>query len=142
MDGYRAPHWKQIRPFVIGLCNPIRTLLHRQVFSMELDSDFIKERQRVYDISQLRITLERDTSEEIAMQKILGMQSYVSVTRGHFNVCYKKNYTGRHHWMDTKIALWKKRIPILIKTVILPIPRLQWPIADALLRCWDEKIPV
>ncbi len=129
------PHWSKIRPFIIDSSNQFKPI-PPPPFSMEKGSDFYKELQEVYNISN-EITSKGDTSEEVAIAQFWDCNPYVSVTRGHLMFATKKITPGAHWIGIVKIASTKtnanfaKTIYAYTKTSIA--------IADAFISCWDEK---
>ena len=134
LDGIE-PHWNKIRPFVLDSAAQFKPT-PPPPFSMEKDSDFYKELEEVYTISE-RITEEGDTAEEIQIAQFWDCNPYVSVTRGHLMFATKKITPGAH-WMGiTKIAA-KKDQANFNKTVYA-YTKTSMGIFDAFISCWDEK---
>lgn len=134
MDGIE-PHWSKIRPFVIDSSGQFKPT-PPPPFSMEKDSDFYKEVQEVYDISN-EITAKGDESEEVEIAKFWDCNPYVSVTRGHLMFATKKITPGAHWIGIAKIAA-KKTNSDFGKTVYA-YTKTSIAIADAFISCWDEK---
>ena len=134
MDGIE-PHWSKIRPFAIDSSAQFKPLPPPS-FSTDPNSDFFKEVQEVYTISQ-EITKKGDESEEVAIAQFWDCNPYVSVTRGHLMFATKKITPGAHWIGIAKIAARKsdadvaKTIYTYTKTAIA--------IADGFISCWDEK---
>lgn len=129
------PHWNKIRPFVLDSSSQFKPV-PPPPFSMEKDSDFYKELEEVYKISN-EITAKGDTSEEVAIAQFWDCNPYVSVTRGHLMFATKKITPGAHWIGITKIAA-KKTNSDLSKTVYA-YTKTSIAIADAFISCWDEK---
>ncbi|WP_297762010.1 vanadium-dependent haloperoxidase [uncultured Muriicola sp.] len=129
------PHWSKIRPFVIKTADQFKPV-PPPPFSMEEGTDFYKEVQEVYDISQ-KMTAEGDTSEEVIIAKFWDCNPYVSVTRGHLMFATKKITPGAHWIGITKIAC-KQSDSDFDKTVYA-YTKTSMAIADAFISCWDEK---
>jgi hypothetical protein len=129
------PHWSKIRPFVIETADQFKPV-PPPAFSMEKGTDFYKEVQEVYDISQ-KMTAEGDSSEEVQIAKFWDCNPYVSVTRGHLMFATKKITPGAHWIGITKIAC-KQSNSDFDKTVYA-YTKTSMAIADAFISCWDEK---
>jgi len=129
------PHWSKIRPFVIESADQFKPV-PPPPFSMEEGSDFYKEVQEVYDISQ-KMTAEGDTSEEVIIAKFWDCNPYVSVTRGHLMFATKKITPGAHWIGITKIAC--KQSDSDFNKTVYAYTKTSMAIADAFISCWDEK---
>ncbi len=129
------PHWSKIRPFVIETADQFKPV-PPPPFSMEEGSDFYKEVQEVYDISQ-RMTEEGDDSEEVEIAKFWDCNPYVSVTRGHLMFATKKITPGAHWIGITKIAC--KQTDSDFDKTVYAYTKTSMAIADAFISCWDEK---
>ena len=129
------PHWSKIRPFVIETADQFKPV-PPPPFSMEEGTDFYKEVQEVYDISQKMIE-DGDSSEEVQIAKFWDCNPYVSVTRGHLMFATKKITPGAHWIGITKIAC-KQSDSDFDKTVYA-YTKTSMAIADAFISCWDEK---
>ncbi|WP_435623630.1 vanadium-dependent haloperoxidase [Flagellimonas sp.] len=129
------PHWSKIRPFVIDSASQFKPT-PPPPFSMEKDSDFYKEVQEVYDISN-DITSKGDSSEEVQIAQFWDCNPYVSVTRGHLMFATKKITPGAHWIGITKIASRKSNADVY-KTVYA-YTKASIAMADAFISCWDEK---
>ena len=103
---------------------------------MEEGSDFYKELQEVYDISN-RITAEGDASEEVQVAQFWDCNPYVSVTRGHLMFATKKITPGAHWIGITKIAC--KKSESNFDDSVFTYAKTSLAIADAFISCWDEK---
>lgn len=134
MDGIE-PHWKKIRPFVLDSAAQFKPV-PPPPFSLEKDSDFYKELEEVYTISE-KITADGDTSEEIAIAQFWDCNPYVSVTRGHLMFATKKITPGAH-WMGIAEIACKKTNADFNKTVFA-YTHTSIGIFDAFISCWDEK---
>jgi len=134
MDGIE-PHWSKIRPFAIDSAAQFKPL-PPPAFSLEKESDFYKELQEVYDISN-RITAEGDSSEEIAIARFWDCNPYVSVVRGHLMLATKKITTGAHWIGITKIAARKTNSDF--NKTVTAYTQTSIAIFDAFISCWDEK---
>ena len=134
MDGIE-PHWSKIRPFVIDSANQFKPA-GPPPFSMDKESDFFKEVQEVYDISN-SITEKGDESEEIAIAKFWDCNPYVSVTRGHLMFATKKITPGAHWIGIAKIAARKSNADVM--QTVHTYTKTSLAIADAFISCWDEK---
>ncbi len=129
------PHWNKIRPFVIDSAAQFKPA-PPPAFSMEKDSDFYKELEEVYNVSQ-EITSKGDDSEEIGIAQFWDCNPYVSVTRGHLMFATKKITPGGH-WMGiTKIAATKANYDF--SNTIYAYAKSSIAMADAFISCWDEK---
>ena len=134
MDGLE-PHWNKIRPFVIDSAAQFKPT-PPPAFSMEEGSDFYKELQEVYEISN-QITAEGDESEEIEIAQFWDCNPYVSVTRGHLMFATKKITPGAHWIGITKIAC--KKSEYNFDDTVFAYAKTSIAIADAFISCWDEK---
>lgn len=134
MDGIE-PHWNKIRPFFLDSAAQYKPL-PPPPFSMEKDSDFYKELQEVYDISN-EITANGDDSEEVEIAKFWDCNPYVSVTRGHLMFATKKITPGAHWIGITKIASRKTKSDF--DDTLFAYTKTSMAIADAFISCWDEK---
>ena len=134
LDGIE-PHWNKIRPFVLDSAAQFKPA-PPPPFSMEKDSDFYKELEEVYTISE-QITEEGDSSEEIQIAQFWDCNPYVSVTRGHLMFATKKITPGAH-WMGiTKIAAKKSQADF--NKTVYAYTKTSIGIFDAFISCWDEK---
>jgi hypothetical protein len=134
MDGIE-PHWNKIRPFFLDSAAQYKPL-PPPPFSMEKDSDFYKELQEVYDISN-EITANGDDSEEVEIAKFWDCNPYVSVTRGHLMFATKKITPGAHWIGITKIA--SRKTNSNFDDTLFAYTKTSLAIADAFISCWDEK---
>ena len=134
MDGIE-PHWEKIRPLVLDSAAQFKPIRHPD-FSLETDSEFYKELEEVYTISE-EITASGDESEEVQIAQFWDCNPYVSVTRGHLMFATKKITPGAHWIGITKIACkasnadYHKTIYAYTKTSVA--------IFDAFINCWSEK---
>lgn len=134
MDGIE-PHWNKIRTFVIDSAAQFKPL-PPPAFSLEKGSDFYKELEEVYKISN-EITAKGDDSEEIKIAQFWDCNPYVSVTRGHLMFATKKISPGAH-WMGiTKIASRKTNSDFAKS--LYAYTKASIAMADAFISCWDEK---
>jgi len=129
------PHWNKIRPFAIDSAAQFKPI-PPPAFSMEKDSDFYKELEEVYALSN-DITEKGDTAEEIAIAQFWDCNPYVSVTRGHLMFAKKKITPGAHWIGITKIACRKSELNPL--GTMHAYTKTSMAIADAFISCWDEK---
>ena len=129
------PHWSKIRPFVIDSASQFKPT-PPPPFSMEKDSDFYKEVQEVYDISN-DITSKGDSSEEVQIAQFWDCNPYVSVTRGHLMFATKKITPGAHWIGITKIASRKSNADV--NKTVYAYTKASIAMADAFISCWDEK---
>ncbi len=134
MDGLE-PHWNKIRPFVIDSAAQFKPV-PPPPFSMEEDSDFFKELQEVYDMSN-QITEGGDESEEVAIAQFWDCNPYVSVSRGHLMFATKKITPGAHWIGITKIACRQSNYDF--DDTVYAYTKTSVAIADAFISCWDEK---
>lgn len=134
MDGIE-PHWNKIRPFFLDSAAQYKPL-PPPPFSMEKDSDFYKELQEVYDISN-KITANGDDSEEVEIAKFWDCNPYVSVSRGHLMFATKKITPGAHWIGITKIA--SRKTNSNFDDTLFAYTKTSIAIADAFISCWDEK---
>ncbi len=134
MDGIE-PHWNKIRPFFLDSAAQYKPS-PPPPFSMEKDSDFYKELQEVYDISN-EITANGDDSEEVEIAKFWDCNPYVSVTRGHLMFATKKITPGAHWIGITKIA--SRKTNSNFDDTLFAYTKTSMAIADAFISCWDEK---
>lgn len=129
------PHWNKIRPFFIDSAAQFKPV-PPPPFSLEKDSDFYKELEEVYKISN-QITDKGDDSEEIKIAQFWDCNPYVSVTRGHLMFATKKISPGAH-WMGiTKIASRKTKSDF--NQTLYAYTKASIAMADAFISCWDEK---
>jgi len=134
LDGIE-PHWNKIRPFVLDSAAQFKPV-PPPAFSLEKGSDFFKELEEVYNISE-KITKEGDESEEVAIAQFWDCNPYVSVTRGHLMFATKKITPGAH-WMGIVKIACKKDNSDFNKTVYA-YTKTSVGIFDAFISCWDEK---
>lgn len=134
MDGIE-PHWNKIRPFFLDSAAQYKPL-PPPPFSMEKNSDFYKELQEVYDISN-EITANGDDSEEVEIAKFWDCNPYVSVSRGHLMFATKKITPGAHWIGITKIA--SRKTNSNFDDTLFAYTKTSVAIADAFISCWDEK---
>ena len=134
MDGIE-PHWNKIRPFAIDSAAQFKPV-PPPPFSMDKSSNFYKELEEVYTISN-KITKEGDNAEEVEIAQFWDCNPYVSVTRGHLMFATKKITPGAHWIGITKIAS-RKTNSDFDKTVYA-YTKTSMAIADAFISCWDEK---
>ena len=134
MDGIE-PHWNKIRPMVLDSADQFKPAKHPE-FSLEQDTDFYKELQEVYDVSQ-EITGKGDDSEEIEIAQFWDCNPYVSVTRGHLMFATKKITPGAHWIGITKIAC--KEADADFNRTVFAYTKSSIAIFDAFISCWDEK---
>jgi len=134
MDGLE-PHWNKIRPFVIDSAAQFKPV-PPPAFNMKEGSDFYKELQEVYDISN-EITKSGDESEEVAIAQFWDCNPYVSVSRGHLMFATKKITPGAHWIGITKIACKKSNLDF--DDTVYAYAKTSIAIADAFISCWDEK---
>lgn len=134
MDGIE-PHWNKIRPFVLDSAGQFKPTRHPD-FSLEKDSEFYKELQEVYDISN-EITKNGDESEEVAIAQFWDCNPYVSVTRGHLMFATKKITPGAHWIGITKIACNKAQADF--DQTVHAYTKTSIAIFDAFINCWSEK---
>jgi len=134
MDGLE-PHWNKIRPFVIDSAAQFKPV-PPPPFSMEEGSDFFKELQEVYDMSN-QITEGGDESEEVAIAQFWDCNPYVSVSRGHLMFATKKITPGAHWIGITKIACRQSNYDF--DDTVYAYTKTSVAIADAFISCWDEK---
>lgn len=134
MDGLE-PHWNKIRTFVIDSAAQFKPV-PPPPFSMEKDSDFYKELEEVYNISN-EITTKGDESEEVAIAQFWDCNPYVSVTRGHLMFATKKITPGAHWIGITKIACRQSNYDF--DDTVFAYTKTSVAIADAFISCWDEK---
>jgi len=134
MDGIE-PHWNKLRPFVIKTADQFKPQ-PPPAFSMEEGSDFRKELEEVYDISQ-DIAKEGDEGERIAIARFWDCNPYVSVQRGHLMFATKKITPGAHWIGITKIA--SKKTNADFNKTVYAYTKASIAMADAFISCWDEK---
>ena len=134
MDGIE-PHWNKIRPFVIDSAAQFKPE-PPPAFSLEKGSDFFKELEEVYRISN-QITAKGDESEEIKIAQFWDCNPYVSVTRGHLMFATKKISPGAHWIGITKIASRKTNSDF--DKSLYAYTKASIAMADAFISCWDEK---
>jgi hypothetical protein len=134
MDGIE-PHWNKIRPFVLDSASQFKPV-PPPAFSLEKESDFYKELNEVYTISD-EITKEGEDAEGLKIAQFWDCNPYVSVTRGHLMFATKKITPGAH-WMGiaeiackTSEATFDETVYAYTKTSIA--------LFDGFISCWDEK---
>lgn len=134
MDGIE-PHWNKIRPLVLDSAAQFKPA-PPPAFSLEKDSDFYKELEEVYQVSE-NITKNGDASEEIAIAQFWDCNPYVSVTRGHLMFATKKITPGAH-WMGiTEIACKDSNADF--NETVYAYTKSSIAMFDAFISCWDEK---
>ncbi|MBX2827064.1 MAG: vanadium-dependent haloperoxidase [Flavobacteriaceae bacterium] len=134
MDGIE-PHWNKIRPFLLDSASQFKPL-PPPPYSMDKGSDFYKELEEVYAVSQ-EITKNGDDSEEIQIAQFWDCNPYVSVTRGHLMFATKKITPGAHWIGISKIASRKADYDVM--NTVYTYTHTSMAIADAFISCWDEK---
>jgi len=134
MDGIE-PHWDKIRPFVLDSSAQFKPLPPPS-FSMEKSSDFYRELEEVYTISNT-ITEKGDSSEEVQIAQFWDCNPYVSITRGHLMFATKKITPGAHWIGITKIACRKNNFDMM--NTINAYTKTSLGIFEAFISCWDEK---
>ncbi|GAB5398949.1 MAG: hypothetical protein Aureis2KO_05340 [Aureisphaera sp.] len=134
MDGIE-PHWNKIRPFLLDSASQFKPVAPPP-YSMDKDSDFYKELEEVYAVSQ-EITKNGDESEEIQIAQFWDCNPYVSVTRGHLMFATKKITPGAHWIGIAKIATKKANYDVT--QTVYTYTHTSLAIADAFISCWDEK---
>jgi hypothetical protein len=134
MDGIE-PHWMKIRPMVLDSSSQFKPKRHPK-FSMDEGSDFYKELQEVYSVTN-RIRKDGDTSEEVEIARFWDCNPYVTTSKGHLMIATKKITPGAHWIGIAKIASKKSKFnfeeSIYVNTLI------SIGIFDAFISCWDEK---
>ncbi len=134
MDGIE-PHWNKIRPMVLDSAAQFKPE-PPPAFSMDKNSDFFKELEEVYAVSE-DITKKGDESEEIEIAQFWDCNPYVSVTRGHLMFATKKITPGAH-WMGiTEIAC--KDTEASFNETVHAYTKSSIAMFDAFISCWDEK---
>ncbi|MBT8262995.1 MAG: vanadium-dependent haloperoxidase [Bacteroidia bacterium] len=134
MDGIE-PHWNKIRPLVLDSAAQFKPE-PPPPFSMEKNSEFYKELEEVYEVSE-EITKKGDESEEIEIAQFWDCNPYVSVTRGHLMFATKKITPGAH-WMGiTEIAC--KDTDAEFNRTVHAYTKSSIAMFDAFISCWDEK---
>ena len=134
MDGIE-PHWNKIRTFVLDSASQFKPV-PPPAFSMDKESEFYKELEEVYTISE-DITKAGDTSEEVQIAQFWDCNPYVSVTRGHLMFATKKITPGAH-WMGiAKIAA--KNTEASFEDTVYASTKTSIALFDAFISCWDEK---
>lgn len=134
MEGIE-PHWNKIRTFSLDSAAQYKPLSHPK-FSLKKGSDFYKELEEVYTISQ-DIRKKGDTSEEIAIAQFWDCNPYVSINKGHFMFAAKKITPGAHWIGICKIAC--KQTDADLEKTVFAYTKTSIAIADAFISCWDEK---
>lgn len=134
IDGIE-PHWNKIRTLVLDSASQFKPE-PPPAFSMDKNSDFYKELEEVYTVSE-RITQSGDDSEEVAIAQFWDCNPYVSVTRGHLMFATKKITPGAH-WMGiTEIAC--KDTNADFNETVFAYAKSSIAMFDAFISCWDEK---
>ncbi|MDT7832742.1 vanadium-dependent haloperoxidase [Flavobacteriaceae bacterium S356] len=134
MEGIE-PHWNKIRTFSLDSAAQYKPLSHPK-FSLKKGSDFYKELEEVYTISQ-EIRKKGDTSEEIAIAQFWDCNPYVSINKGHFMFAAKKITPGAHWIGICKIAC--KQTNSDFEKTVFAYTKTSIAITDAFISCWDEK---
>jgi hypothetical protein len=134
MDGIE-PHWNKIRPMVLDSASQFKPE-PPPAFSLDKNSDFFKELEEVYAVSE-DITEKGDESEEIEIAQFWDCNPYVSVTRGHLMFATKKITPGAH-WMGiTEIAC--RDSDASFNETVYAYTKSSIAMFDAFISCWDEK---
>ena len=134
MDGIE-PHWNKIRPFVLDSASQFKPV-PPPAFSLEKESDFYKELEEVYTISE-EITKEGEESEGLKIAQFWDCNPYVSVTRGHLMFATKKITPGAH-WMGiAEIAC--KNTESSFEDTVYAYTKTSIALFDGFISCWDEK---
>ena len=134
MDGIE-PHWNQIRPFTLDSAAQFKPA-PPPAFSMNNDSEFFKELEEVFIISN-EITSKGDSSEEVQIAQFWDCNPYVSITRGHLMFATKKITPGAHWIGITKIACRKSEFDFI--STVNAYTKTSIGIFEAFISCWDEK---
>lgn len=134
MDGIE-PHWNKIRPFVLDSASQFKPV-PPPAFSLEKESDFYKELEEVYTISE-EITKEGEESEGLKIAQFWDCNPYVSVTRGHLMFATKKITPGAH-WMGIAEIAAKNTESSFDETVYA-YTKTSIALFDGFISCWDEK---
>lgn len=134
MDGIE-PHWMKIRPMVLDSASQFKPKRHPK-FSMEKGSDFYKEVQEVYSVTN-EIRKNGDTSEEVEIARFWDCNPYVTTSKGHLMIATKKITPGAHWIGITKIA--SKKSNFTFEESIYANTITSIGIFDAFISCWDEK---
>ncbi len=134
MDGIE-PHWNKIRPFVLDSASQFKPV-PPPAFSLEKESNFYKELEEVYTISE-EITKEGEESEGLKIAQFWDCNPYVSVTRGHLMFATKKITPGAH-WMGIAEIAAKNTESSFDETVYA-YTKTSIALFDGFISCWDEK---
>ena len=116
MDGIE-PYWMKIRPMVLDTSSQFKPKKHPK-FSMDEGSDFHKELQEVYTVTNA-IRKNGDSSEEVEIAKFWDCNPYVTTSKGHLMIATKKITPGAHWIGITKIAV--KKVILILKNLFMQI---------------------
>lgn len=124
------PHWNRIRPFYLDSANQFIPEIP-PAFSTDKESDFNKELEDVYDITN------KLNEEQIEVAKFWDCNPYVALHQGHYMEGVKKITPGGH-WMGITGQSIKKANKDLEQTSFA-YTLLATSVHDAFVSCWDEK---
>lgn len=129
------PHWGKIRPLALDSAAQYKPG-PPPVFSLEKDSDFYRQLEEVYLISE-SIRAQGNESPEMEIARFWDCNPYVSITKGHYMFAEKKITPGAH-WMGIcKIA--NKKAEADFEFTVYAYTKTSIAIFDAFISCWDEK---
>jgi hypothetical protein len=129
------PHWGKIRPMVLDSGAQFKPI-PPPMFSLETNSEFYKQLEEVYLISE-SIRAKGNDSPELEIARFWDCNPYVSITKGHYMFAEKKITPGAH-WMGIcKIASLKSNADF--EFTVYAYTKTSIAIFDAFISCWDEK---
>lgn len=129
------PHWSKLRPMVLDSAAQFKPN-RPPAFSLEKESEFYRQMEEVYTISE-SIRAKGNDSEEIQIARFWDCNPYVSITKGHYMFAEKKITPGAH-WMGIcKIAAQKSEANF--EFTVYAYTKTSIAIFDAFISCWDEK---
>jgi hypothetical protein len=129
------PHWSKIRPMAMDSAAQFKPN-PPPAFSLQRDSEFFKELEEVYEISE-SIRAKGNDSPEIEIARFWDCNPYVSITRGHYMFAEKKITPGAHWIGICKIAALKSEADF--EFTVYAYTKTSIAVFDAFISCWDEK---
>lgn len=129
------PHWGKIRPMVLDSAAQFKPN-PPPAFSLQRDSEFFKQLEEVYLVSET-IRAKGNDSPEMEIARFWDCNPYVSITKGHYIFAEKKITPGAHWIGICKIAALKTDADF--EFTVYAYTKTSIAIFDAFISCWDEK---
>lgn len=124
------PHWNRIRPFLVTSAGQFKPLPPTP-FSTDINSQFYKEANEVYEVS-LKLT-----DEQREMANFWDCNPFKMNVRGHVMFATKKISPGGHWINITRLAC--KKVNADLWETARAYAGLSVALADSFISCWDEK---